>query len=53
MFSTPLPDLLTLKSQTQVDIQKEMLQKVYENALACFHICFGNDGHDLRNIILK
>ncbi len=34
-------------------IWKEMLQKVYENALACFHLCTGNDGHHLPNIILK
>ncbi len=32
---------------------KEMLQKVYENAFACFHICIGNDDHHLTNIILK
>ncbi len=36
-----------------VKIQKEMLQKVYENVFACFHICIGNDGYHLPNVILK
>ncbi len=56
MFSTPVPDLLMLKSRKQAEIGKvwkEMLQKDNENALACFHICNGNDGHHLPNVILK
>ncbi len=55
MFSTPVPDLLMLESRIQAEIgkiQKEILQKVYENALAYFHICIGNDG-PFSNVILK
>ncbi len=43
-----------LKSWIQAEIgkiRKEMLQKVYENALVCFHIRIGNDGHHLLNIL--
>ncbi len=56
MFSKPATDLLTLKSCIQAEIGKirrEMSHKVCENALARFHICIGNDGHHLQNIILK
>ncbi len=55
LFSVPVPDMLILKSQMRTEIGKirmEMLQKVYENALARFHICIGNNGH-LPNVILK
>ncbi len=57
MFSTPVPVLLTLKSQIQAEIGKilkEMLQKAsYENAFTCFYIRIGNDDHHLPNVILK
>ncbi len=56
IFLTPVPDLLTLKSRIQAEIgkiRKEMLQRVYENALALFQISIGNDGHYLPNVILK
>ncbi len=44
MFSAPVPDLLMFKSQIQAEIGKilkEMLQKVYENALMHLCICIG------------
>ncbi len=50
VFSTPAPDLLMLKSLIQAEIskiRKKMLQKVNENALSCFRIRTGNDGHHL------
>ncbi len=56
VFSTPVPNLLTLKSRVQAEIskiQKEMLQKVYENALTHVHIFIGNGDHHLSNVILK
>ncbi len=46
MFSTPVPNLFTLKSQIQSEISKiwkEIMQIVYENALLHFRICIGND----------
>ncbi len=49
-------NLLTLKSRIRAEIgkiPKEMLQKVYENVLVCFHICIGNDDFHLPNVILK
>ncbi len=45
-----------LKSHVQAEIGKllkKMLQKVYENALLRFHICIGNGGRYLPNVILK
>ncbi len=56
VFSTPVPDLLMLKSRILAEIGKiwnEILQKVYENLLVCSHICIGNYGHHLPNFILK
>ncbi len=45
-----------LKSQKPAEINKiwkEIVQNVYENALAYLHIYTGNDGHHLPNVILK
>ncbi len=56
VFSTPVLDLSVLKNQIQIEIGKiwkEMLQKVYENALVRFHIYIVNDGHHLHNVVLK
>ncbi len=47
-FLTPFPNCVLLKNRIQVEtskIRKEILQKVDKNALACFQICTGNDGH--------
>ncbi len=50
VFLTLVPDLLLLKSRIQAEIGeiwKEMLLKVYENALVRFHIYIGNDDYHL------
>ncbi len=31
-------------------IRKKVLQKVYESAHVCFHICIGNDGQHLHHV---
>ncbi len=46
--------MLKCRIQAEIDkIQRVMLQKVDENALICFFIYTGNDGHHLPKVILK